>query len=531
MNAPREVRPLPARAAALPGESLASLVRRTAEAMGYEGPGRVRSLLADAGNVPTNGQSDPFRPCVGSIGRVASPSGKRPSGNDLSPLCGGTGPCAARFVQQFPLRLKDDPEVLPHRRLGDLPAVLEGRPRPFRTACLVVSSVAGLHRPSAPPRHAVSCLPSLASPGSSGCLLLFVRRPLAGGPHTACILSGDRTGIDAGAVAHGPRTPPARDVCSPRRSGGPSDWRQQSPKCPHGWKILPSGWTCRRRRRRSCFLGYRPSTCSTIGRLVSKSFWASFSRSPNTAPPPPASAGDSGCCCARRRTWTSSATPRLPTPCGITCCGTMPQGTSAARFVSSRDEPIARHSPNGLGSPKPRPLVSCGFAAGQSLRSSPAASSSARSIRLASADALWACSCASPWNLCDPSCTMRWTYARPQSRLGIGRHAVLDLIHENVLPRAVRTAKGWKVPRQSVADWEAVCAGLPRIKEESRRLDFTPAGHASRRTFWTRPESTLEVDSSRLLAGQDGRTAKGSQRNCRVFSRPCRRAEGSARPG
>ena len=38
MTAPR-IRPLPARAAPLPGESLASLVRRTAEAMGYEGPG------------------------------------------------------------------------------------------------------------------------------------------------------------------------------------------------------------------------------------------------------------------------------------------------------------------------------------------------------------------------------------------------------------------------------------------------------------------------------------------------------------
>ena len=54
MNAPRELRTLPARAAPLPGESLASLVRRTAEMMGYETPGRVLSLLSDDGNVSAN---------------------------------------------------------------------------------------------------------------------------------------------------------------------------------------------------------------------------------------------------------------------------------------------------------------------------------------------------------------------------------------------------------------------------------------------------------------------------------------------
>lgn len=52
---PRQsIRPLPARAAALPGESLASLVRRTAEMMGYEGLGRVLSLLLEASDVPAN---------------------------------------------------------------------------------------------------------------------------------------------------------------------------------------------------------------------------------------------------------------------------------------------------------------------------------------------------------------------------------------------------------------------------------------------------------------------------------------------
>jgi predicted DNA-binding transcriptional regulator AlpA len=49
-------------------------------------------------------------------------------------------------------------------------------------------------------------------------------------------------------------------------------------------------------------------------------------------------------------------------------------------------------------------------------------------------------------------------------RLGIGRHAVLELVHADLLPRAVHTARGWRIPRRSVDDWEALCARLPRIK-------------------------------------------------------------------
>jgi predicted site-specific integrase-resolvase len=47
------------------------------------------------------------------------------------------------------------------------------------------------------------------------------------------------------------------------------------------------------------------------------------------------------------------------------------------------------------------------------------------------------------------------------SRLGIGRHAVLDLIHRGILPRAVHTAKGWQIPLASVADLESVYQRLP----------------------------------------------------------------------
>ena len=47
-------RSFPAREPALPGESLASLLRRTAASMGYKGPGQIRQLLSTVGKVLWN---------------------------------------------------------------------------------------------------------------------------------------------------------------------------------------------------------------------------------------------------------------------------------------------------------------------------------------------------------------------------------------------------------------------------------------------------------------------------------------------
>ncbi len=47
-------RPLPARELPLPGESLASLLRRTSNAMGYENVGRLLALLPDRASIPSN---------------------------------------------------------------------------------------------------------------------------------------------------------------------------------------------------------------------------------------------------------------------------------------------------------------------------------------------------------------------------------------------------------------------------------------------------------------------------------------------
>ena len=55
------------------------------------------------------------------------------------------------------------------------------------------------------------------------------------------------------------------------------------------------------------------------------------------------------------------------------------------------------------------------------------------------------------------------------SRLGIGRHAVLELIYREVLPRAVRTAKGWQIPQVSVTELESVYQQLPKGKRTTAR--------------------------------------------------------------
>ncbi len=69
-------------------------------------------------------------------------------------------------------------------------------------------------------------------------------------------------------------------------------------------------------------------------------------------------------------------------------------------------------------------------------------------------------------------------------RLGIGRHGVLDLIHGGILPRTVRTAKGWQIPPASVADLDIFYGQLPpgnpqplqwlTLRQATRR--FGPAG-------------------------------------------------------
>jgi len=69
-------------------------------------------------------------------------------------------------------------------------------------------------------------------------------------------------------------------------------------------------------------------------------------------------------------------------------------------------------------------------------------------------------------------------------RLGLGISAVRDLIHGGVLPRAVRTNRGWRIPARSLSSLEAICHSAKPIKalgapwislREATRI-FGPAG-------------------------------------------------------
>ena len=62
------VHPLPAREPLLPGESLASLIRRTSNAMGYEKPGRIRALLKESAEVPAHWNHAPTGPVTQRLG-------------------------------------------------------------------------------------------------------------------------------------------------------------------------------------------------------------------------------------------------------------------------------------------------------------------------------------------------------------------------------------------------------------------------------------------------------------------------------
>ncbi|HWL11074.1 MAG TPA: TniQ family protein, partial [Planctomicrobium sp.] len=46
-------------------------------------------------------------------------------------------------------------------------------------------------------------------------------------------------------------------------------------------------------------------------------------------------------------------------------------------------------------------------------------------------------------------------------RLGIGRRAVLEMVHRNLLEKSIRTVKGWLIPKEAIEDWEAFMHHLP----------------------------------------------------------------------
>jgi hypothetical protein len=55
------------------------------------------------------------------------------------------------------------------------------------------------------------------------------------------------------------------------------------------------------------------------------------------------------------------------------------------------------------------------------------------------------------------------TVPQVAQRLGIGRHRILDVIHENLLSDCVRTMGGWRIPREAIVRIETVYLKLPEI--------------------------------------------------------------------
>lgn len=50
-------------------------------------------------------------------------------------------------------------------------------------------------------------------------------------------------------------------------------------------------------------------------------------------------------------------------------------------------------------------------------------------------------------------------------RLGISRHRVLDLNHAGLLPRTVRTSQGWRIPKIAIESVESIYRILPTVKQ------------------------------------------------------------------
>ncbi|MCH8830074.1 MAG: TniQ family protein [Planctomycetes bacterium] len=65
-------------------------------------------------------------------------------------------------------------------------------------------------------------------------------------------------------------------------------------------------------------------------------------------------------------------------------------------------------------------------------------------------------------------------------RLGIGRSRIFELIRAELLPCAVRTIAGWRIPRSSVTELAELYRSLP-VWESSDPSDWIPAREATRR--------------------------------------------------
>ena len=466
MMSRQSIRPLPARAAALHGESLASLVRRTAEIMGYEGPGRVLSLLLEARDVPANVNLFPLGPSLDRLAELL----RRPAKDLL-------GMTVHRFSEQLVLA----PCGSPSDTLCDSKTILKyfvTSTSPICPRCLAEDSTAH--------ERLVWSFRAMPVCASHGCLLIGQC------PECHQSLRWDRKDVCRCVCGGLLQQAPAQEIASqainlarilaqllaeqatllPEMSSAATFWWAERlaaavAKTP-AWmegvakrmdippgsaaELLPwlsaaellASWP----KRLEEFLGVfqqvvKHRTTSTgisrrFGLLLREA--AHLDEIGYSTPATDlrdylvrhyAAGHLSGKVCLFQGQANRSALAQRP---WIT-------QTEATRLLRIRGGTVASLVARGILIGQIHPAGKHGRSVGLVSRQS------AESLRLNLQSALDVC-----------------TTAR---RLGIGRHAVLDLIHADLLPRAVRTAKGWQVPLRSVHNLEAVCAGLPRIKDES----------------------------------------------------------------
>ena len=86
-------------------------------------------------------------------------------------------------------------------------------------------------------------------------------------------------------------------------------------------------------------------------------------------------------------------------------------------------------------------------------------------------------------------------------KLGIGRSRVFELIRAELLPCAVRTIAGWRIPRSSVSELTELYRSLP-VWESSDSSGWIPVAGSDPafRSLWSYIRSVGGVDSGRTCS-------------------------------
>ena len=459
------IRPLPARAAPLPGESLTSLMRRTAETMGYDSMARVVFLLAERGRLPPQlNQLLPGRvvdylaalfrqppEAVSSltVHRYAPSLVLVPEDQPPAKACDSKTirRCFSSSWPVCPACLGQD--QVPYERL-----VWSFRPISVcvEHGCFLISRCPACRRPLRPDRQDVShcrcgqCLSAVEPVAISTCGLLLSRKLhqiLLGSVQAFSEISVAGCFWWGAHVAAAIRQTPAwlteagqRLGLEPQHHGDAVAWLAAA-------EILADG-----PQRLTAFLDVfqhidKYKTTSTgvgrrFGTLLRQA--AKLEELGHAAPAMAlrqylvkhyAGGHLSGKVCLFQKPKNRSILQK---------CAWIPQ-TQAAKMLGLRHGAVARLVQEGILEGHLHPAGQRGRSVGLVLRDS--VETLQRELQ----------------NAFDVRATAR--------RLGIDRHRVLDLIHSRVFCRVVRTDKGWLIPRASVADLENFCQRMPASKPAS----------------------------------------------------------------